>query len=480
MLRGKGKENLHYLGLDTPLLVRPSEEVQLRLNRPIPYYKCCSTLFRHQTCSIELNQQTTLNKWLAVTSENPQPNLTSTSGSSFIEDHTFKDALDSSIGGITLSRIHPYCSIYSRSSIGTPSSDGQTCQLVKTKLYLLLATLFLAFGWAPSLLAQVTSGTILGSIQDTTGAVVEGARVTATDRGIGSTRTATSGANGTFSLPNLPVGTYHLTISARGFETVEKNGLVLSSADHLNAGVITLNIGTEATTVTVTADTGQLQLQANSGERSDLITGKQMNDIALNGRNVLDILRVIPGVSGVGQFGASGTGGLDTYSVNGTRTNQHDFVMDGTSNVDSGNNGGTQVTENTDAIAEVKVLTSNFQAEFGKAGGGSIVVTSRGGSNDFHGNLHYFHRNDGMNANDWISNHNGTAKQLFRYNTFGYQIGGPIKKDKLYFFFSNEFYRQLVPGSITQYRTPTALERTGDFSQSVDSSGNPIQIYNPV
>jgi Carboxypeptidase regulatory-like domain/TonB-dependent Receptor Plug Domain len=379
-----------------------------------------------------------------------------------------------------LSRIHPYCSIYSRSSIGTPSSDGQTCQLVKTKLYLLVATLFLAFGWAPSLLAQVTSGTILGSLQDTTGAVVSGARVTATDRSIGSTRTVTSGTNGTFSLPNLPVGTYHLTISANGFETVEKSGLVLSSADHLNAGVITLNVGTEATTVTVTADTGQLQLQANSGERSDLITGKQMNDIALNGRNVLDILRVIPGVSGVGSFGASGTGGLDTYSVNGTRTNQHDFVMDGTSNVDSGNNGGTQVTENTDAIAEVKVLTSNFQAEFGKAGGGSVVVTSRGGSNDFHGNLHFFHRNDGMNANDWVSNHNDTAKQLYRYNTFGYQIGGPIKKDKLYFFFSNEFYRQLVPGSISQYRTPTALERAGDFSQTVDSSGNPIQIFNPV
>jgi hypothetical protein len=154
--------------------------------------------------------------------------------------------------------------------------------------------------------------------------------------------------------------------------------------------------------------------------------------------------------------------------------------MDGASNVDSGNNGGTQVTENTDAIAEVKVLTSNYQAEFGKAGGGSVVVTSRGGSNDFHGNLHVFHRNEGMNANDWVSNHNDTAKQLYRYNTFGYQIGGPIKRDKLYFFFSNEFYRQLVPGSISQYRTPTALERTGDFSQSVDSSGNPIQIYNPT
>ena len=145
----------------------------------------------------------------------------------------------------------------------------------------------------------------------------------------------------------------------------------------------------------------------------------------------------------------------------------------------SGDNGGTQVTINTDAIAEVKVLTSNYQAEFGKAGGGSFVVTSRGGTNDFHGNVHYFHRNEGMNANDWVSDHNGTPKQLYRYNTFGYQIGGPILKNKLFFFFSNEFYRQLVPGSLDQYRTPTQLERQGDFSHSVDSSGNPDPDLQP-
>lgn len=340
--------------------------------------------------------------------------------------------------------------------------------------------ILLFFGLAVPANAQVTSGTIFGTVQDITGAVIPGAKVVANSAAIGVTRTVTSGDNGTFSIPNLPAAAYKLTISATGFNTLVKDGVILNSADHLNAGSLSLQIGTEATTVTVTADTGQLQIQANSGERSDLITGKQMNDIALNGRNVLDILRVIPGVSGTGSFGASGTGGLDTYSINGTRTNQHQFTVDGASNVDTGNNGGTQVTINTDAIAEVKVLTSNYQAEFGKAGGGSIVVTSRGGTNDFHGNAHFFHRNDGMNANDWVSNHNGTAKQLFRYNTFGYQIGGPIKKDKLYFFFSNEFYRQLVPGKVNQYRTPTAAERSGDFSQSVDSSGNPLQIYNPA
>ncbi|HEY9138387.1 MAG TPA: carboxypeptidase regulatory-like domain-containing protein, partial [Terriglobus sp.] len=337
----------------------------------------------------------------------------------------------------------------------------------------------LAFGAVSTAGAQVTSGTILGSVQDTTGALVPGATVKADAPALGVSRTVTSTSNGTFSIPNLPAGTYTITVTLQGFQQLKKDGVILNSADRLNAGAFQLQVGAENTTVSVTAETGQMQIQANSGERSDLITGKQLNDIALNGRNVLDIVRVIPGVSGTGSFGVSGTGGLDSYSVNGTRQNQHEFTLDGASNVDTGNNGGTQVTLNTDAIAEVKVLTSNYQAEFGKAGGGSIVVTSRGGTNDFHGNVHFFHRNEGMDARSWIENHNNTPQQLYRYNTVGAQIGGPIIKDKLFFFFSTEWYRQLVPGSVNQYRVPTALERNGDFSQSRDSNGNLITVYNP-
>jgi hypothetical protein len=346
--------------------------------------------------------------------------------------------------------------------------------------WLLLIAFFILFESSLTASAQVTSGTIFGSVEDSTGAVISGATIKASASSIGINRTTISAGNGTFSLPNLPAATYELTVTAQGFHTNIKSGVILSSADSLNAGTFILTIGTTTTSVTVQADTGQLQLQSNSGERSDLITGKQLNDIALNGRNVLDILRVVPGVAGVGSFGVSGTGGLTTYSVNGTRTNQHEFTLDGASNVDTGDNGGTQVTINTDAIAEVKLITSNYQAEFGKAGGGSIIVTSRGGTNQFHGNVHFFHRNEGMDANDWVSDHDGVAKTPYRYNTVGYQVDGPIKRDKLYFFFSNEFYRQLVPGGLSEYRTPTALERAGNFSQSVNSSGQPLQIYDPA
>ncbi len=233
-----------------------------------------------------------------------------------------------------------------------------------------------------------------------------------------------------------------------------------------------LAVGTTSDEVTVTADAGQLQLQSNSGERSDLITGKQLNDVAMNGRNVLDYMKLVPGVISSFDGHASGTGGLDSMNINGTRANEHEFTIDGASNVDTGNNGGTHVTLNPDAIEEVKILTSNYQAEFGKAAGGQIAIVSKGGTNQWHGNGRFFHRNNSLNANEWFNKKNQLAggnpntPALYRYNYIGYQVGGPIKKDKLFAFWSEEFYRQFIPVGNFQFYTPTALERTGDFSQS--------------
>lgn len=341
--------------------------------------------------------------------------------------------------------------------------------------------LILAAAWCmgTSARAQVTSGTIFGAVQDGTGAVIPNAAITATDPSKGISRTGTSSSAGTFSLPNLPPGTYTVEAAAPGFSSFSKSGVILNAADNLNAGVFTLQVAATSQSVTVSADAGQLQVQSDSGERSDLITGKQLQEVATNGRNVLDYMRLIPGVSGVGQFGASATGGLDSYNINGTRANTHEFTLDGTSDVDTGNNGGTHVTINPDAISEVKVLTSNYQAEYGKASGGQISVVSAGGSNTFHGNAHYFHRNDGMNATGWYNNHNGIPKQLYRYNTEGLAVGGPIKKDKIFWFFSTEHYQQLVPGGTNSYYVPTNLERQGDYSQSINSSGQPLMIYQP-
>ena len=339
---------------------------------------------------------------------------------------------------------------------------------------------------APSSVAQVTTGTISGTVTDVTGAVVSGASVTIVNSANGLTRRVTTSDSGEFVAPGLYPGTYSLTVEASGFKKLESSGLALSAADRLDVPKLVLAVGTTSDQVTVTADAGQVQLQSDSGERSDLITSKQLNDVALNGRNVLDYLKLVPGMSGTLDAHASGTGGLDAYNINGTRSNQHEFTIDGASNVDTGNNGGTHVTINTDAIEEVKILTSNYQAEFGKAAGGQIALTTKSGTNQWHGNGRFFHRNDGLNANEWFNKANELANgapnepEIYRYNYFGYQFGGPIKKDRLFVFWSQEFFRQLVPISgVTQFYTPTDLERKGDFSQSIDGNGNPVTITGP-
>jgi len=342
----------------------------------------------------------------------------------------------------------------------------------------LIAVAIACFTAVP-LLAQVTSGTISGTVKDSSGAYIKGATVTIADPSNGLTRTVTTSDSGEFSAPGLYPGTYTITVEAKGFKKLESSGFVLNAADKLGAGELVLAVGAATDSVSVTADAGQVQLQSDSGERSDVITGKQINEIALNGRNVLDYLKLIPGMSGTLDAHASGTGGVDAYNINGTRANQHEFTIDGASNVDTGNNGGTHVTINTDAIEEVKVLTSNYQAEFGKAAGGQIALVTKAGTNQWHGNGRFFHRNESLNANEYfnkqgqLSNGNPNAPEIYRYNYIGYQVGGPIKKDKLFVFWSQEFYRQLVPLALAQFYTPTALERQGDFSQSVIPSPGP-------
>jgi hypothetical protein len=359
-------------------------------------------------------------------------------------------------------------------------------QIINLRLVACTVIALILFLFSAPLWAQVTSGTMTGQVQDASGAVISGASVTISNPSNGLTRTVTTSESGEFVAPNLLPGTYDITVELKGFKKLQTQGFVLNAADKLSAGTLVLAVGAATDEVTVTADAGLVQLQADSGERSDLITSKQLDQVAMNGRNVLDYLKLVPGMSGTFDAHASGTGGIAAYNINGTRANQHEFTIDGASNVDTGDNGGTHVTINTDAIEEVKILTSNYQAEFGKAAGGQVALVTKSGTNQWHGNGRFFHRNEGLNANEWfnkaneLSNGSPNEPEIYRYNYIGYQFGGPIKKDKLFVFWSQEFYRQLVPISgVTQFYTPTDLERSGDFSQSTDGNGNPITITGP-
>jgi Carboxypeptidase regulatory-like domain/TonB-dependent Receptor Plug Domain len=340
------------------------------------------------------------------------------------------------------------------------------------------------------------SGSITGTVKDSKAGVVPGAMVTVTSADQGVTHTARTNGEGDFSFPVLPPGTYSLAVEVQGFKKSERNAIVVPAATKIAVGDIVLEVGSLTETVTIAADAGELQLQSESGERSNIVTNRQLRDIALNGRNVIDLMRTIPGVlaGGVTANAASTvtniTGG---FSVNGTRTAQHEYTVDGVTNLNLGNNTGALVSVNPDALQEVKVLTSNYQAEYGRAGGGFIALTTRGGTNEFHGGARYFRRHDSLNADTYFNNERGGSaagfpRPLYRYNYYGWDLGGPVVipklfngRNKVFFFIGQEYYNQLVPqASSINILVPTAAERTGDFSRSVDGTGRAISVTDPT
>lgn len=340
--------------------------------------------------------------------------------------------------------------------------------------------------------AQSTTGTITGVVKDAAGAPVPDVTITITNSAINLSRTVTTNSEGTFSAPQLPPGRYTITAEKTGFKKLEKTDVVLNAADLLNAGEFTLEVGQVTDTVSVVAAAAQLEVQSESGERSGLITADQLKDVALNGRNPFNFMKTIPGVAvnnlNFGQISDNGLG-LGEFNVNGTRAGQKEITIDGSSNVDTGSNTGGHVSFNPDAVAEIKVLTSNFQAEYGRAGGAFIAFVSKSGTKEFHGGARFFHRHEGLNANNYFRNAQGLPRNIYRYNNIGYDIGGPVwipglrfnrDKNKLFFYFNQEYYQQFVPEGTRNIRVPTEKERNGDFSETRDGNGTLVTVRNPL
>lgn len=346
--------------------------------------------------------------------------------------------------------------------------------------------------------AQIINGSISGEVKDSSGAYIAKATVVVENPSIGVKATVESNANGNYLIPNLPPATYSVTVNAKGFRTVTKTGVVLSTGDHLALADVVMEVGTTGESVTVTAEASELQIQSNTGERSDLVSGAQLNSLAMNGRMVFDYMKILPGVISTFNGEQSNKGGLDSFNINGARGKQHQLTVDGITNVDNGCNCASQVTINPDAIAEVKVLTSNYQAEFGKAGGGQMAITTRSGDSQFHGNTRWFHRHEQFNAQNWFDTQTNAnlisqgkdpnPQPKYRYNYAGWQVGGPVllpgtdfnkSRNKLYFFIGQEYYRQLLPGGFDKVYVPTLDEINGDFSKSTDGHGNKIYLRDP-
>ncbi|MEO7652914.1 MAG: carboxypeptidase regulatory-like domain-containing protein [Bryobacteraceae bacterium] len=335
--------------------------------------------------------------------------------------------------------------------------------------------------------AQTFNATLTGRALDPSGAVVPSVALAITNTATGVAQKATTNSEGVYNFALIHPGRYTLSATATGFASVEITGIALEVGAR-TAVDIELKVSASGASIQVTADAGALQLKTESGERSDVITNRQIRDLALNGRNILDLMKVLPGVVSNVNGQVSNDGGLRNFNINGARGTQKEVSIDGSSNVISGANQRVHVTVNPDAIQEVKVLTSNYQAEYGKTAGGYIQYTTRSGGRDFHGGARYFRRHDSLNANNFFSNAQGRPRQLYRYNYYGYDIGGPVyipgrfnrNRDKLFFFWNQEYYRQTVPGGVRSIRVPTDAERRGDFSQTTDGNGNPVFIRDPL
>ncbi|MBA3974739.1 MAG: hypothetical protein C0504_11055 [Candidatus Solibacter sp.] len=347
-------------------------------------------------------------------------------------------------------------------------------QMGGQKLSVLLAAAFLMCGAA---FAQQTNGSISGSVFDAQKSAVPNAEVKLTSTGRDIGLTVTTGTEGRFFFPAIPPGNYTLTIKLTGFKTLELRNLVVQVNERVALGELSLELGQLAEVVEVTAQAEILKTE--SGERSNQISGAQMENIAVNGRSYLALAGLTPGVVNNGNFTVAGTSGLGAISANGSRYNQNQLLLNGISNVDTGNNGDQLSTVSLDTVAEFRILTGTYQAEYGRSAGAQIIVQTKSGARDFHGSGYYYRRHDSMNANTWFRNNQGLPRQLYRYQNPGYTIGGPVfipntfnkDRDKLFFFWSQEFQRQLQPEGFRRITVPTALERQGDFSQSLNNQG---------
>ncbi len=335
--------------------------------------------------------------------------------------------------------------------------------------------------------AQNITGSMSGRVVDQQGASIPNAGVTVTEPAKRVTAAQKTTAGGDFSIPGLLPGDYIVTVEATGFKKLTRTGVTLNANDKLSVGDLVLDVGAVTDSIEVSATA--VLLQTESVERSATIQGKQIENIEVNGRNALDMAKLIPGVTfttGTSYaVGSSGTG-ANTFAVNGARPSQNQLSINGIGNVDTGNNGGMNVSVSTDSIAEFKILTGSYQAEYGRSVGGQIALVTKSGSDQFHGSGYWYHRNDSLNANTFINNVRGLAKPLFRYNDPGYTIGGPVyipklferARHKAFFFFSQEWQKQLVPNTARNVLVPTALERKGDFSQSLNNNGAKLTFIN--
>ena len=354
------------------------------------------------------------------------------------------------------------------------------------KWFVFSVAVFAVIFCAGLLHAQTTTGQISGAVVDTSGQVVVGARITLRHEGTRDTRQTTTNDSGAFVFTTLVPATYSLRIENPGFASTERTGIVVTANERRALGDLELKVGSVSESISVRAE--NVQIQTSSAENSELLSTRQMEQLQSKGRDIVALLRVMPGVSASSDNAALGdTFGTATPNISGTRNRMNTFTLDGQTGSDADLvdrfNGATSM----DAVAEVKVLLNNYQAEYGRNAGGFVNIVSKSGTRDFHGSAYWFKRHEQFNANDFFNNRRGQPNPLYRYNTFGGTIGGPVfipkvfnkNRDKLFFFYSREDWRIFEPRTPRTVTVPTDLERAGDYSQS-RINNQPVLLRDPT
>jgi hypothetical protein len=335
---------------------------------------------------------------------------------------------------------------------------------------MMLGVLFLGL----SSLAFAQDATVVGTITDPSGSAIPGAKVTVTSVETAATRTVTTNESGQFVLPELHIGHYDVKVEAAGFKTEEQKSLVLQVGDRLRLD-FQMQVGGAQETVTVEANA--VRVQADSGEVSNVITGQQLSQIAVNGRSIYQLAALTPGASSViNNYVNTPVGGDAGVEFNGLRQNHNIYLLDGGENDDRGGAGGMSIAPSTDAIAEFRALTSNYSADYGLSSGGTMTMVLKSGSSTLHASAWEFNRNDALDARNFFTpatnlsgSHNPVPK--LRLNVFGFNVGGPVTFGKLYnpdrkrtFFFYNMEWRRLIVGNISGGQTvPDPATYGGNF-----------------
>ena len=321
------------------------------------------------------------------------------------------------------------------------------------------------------LLQGAVTGRITGSVKDPTGGGIPGAMLTATNTDQNTQIKTTTDAKGDYSFPSLPVGSYEIQCESKGFRTEKRIGLVIDA----NAAIqmdLTLELAQRSEEVTVSDTVEQIHVETVSTQLGDVVTGKQMTTVALNGRSFTDLLALQPGIvptttqepESIVMAGASvaiqpsGTLNPGNQSISGQREDSNGFLVNG-GDVKELMNGGTSVVPNLDSIAEFRILTNNFDAEYGNYAGGVVNVITKSGSNQVHGSGFEFLRNTALDARNFFS----PERSFYRQNQFGGTVGGPIKQNKLFFFGDFQGTRQSQGIDTGLIAVPTVANRSGNL-----------------